>query len=69
MLSTIPAEDYDLEVAEVHAGLLVQMRRERRPRGAHDLLIAATAIARDRSLVTLDRSGFDDIEGLDTRRI
>ena len=69
VLSTIPAEDYDLEVAAVHAGLLVQMRREGRPRGAHDLLIAATAIARDRALVTLDRGGFDDIAGLETRRL
>ncbi len=69
VLSTIPAENYDLEVAAMHADLLVQMRREGRPRGAHDLLIAATAISRNRTLVTLDRGGFDGIDGLHLRRI
>ncbi|HEY6567153.1 MAG TPA: PIN domain-containing protein [Actinomycetota bacterium] len=67
VLATIPAEDYDLEVARVHADLLVQMRRQGRPRGSHELLIAATAIARDRAVVTLDRAGFEGIEGLDLR--
>jgi tRNA(fMet)-specific endonuclease VapC len=67
VLATIPAEDYDLDVAKVHADLLVQMRRRGRPRGSHDLLIAATAIARERALVTLDRVGFEGIGGLDLR--
>ncbi len=67
VVTTIPVEDYDLAVAEVHAGLLEQARRPGRPRGAHDLLIAATAIARDRSLISFDRSGFEGIQGLDLR--
>ena len=52
VLSTIPVEDYDLETAQVHAELLADARRAGRPRGAHDLLIAATAIARRRELDT-----------------
>lgn len=67
VLSTIPVEDYDLETAKVHAGLLGDARRAGRPRGAHDLLIAATAIARGRALVTHDRQGFEGIEGLTVR--
>lgn len=68
VLATIPVEDYDLDTARVHAGLLSDARRRGLPRGAHDLLIAATAIARGRTLVTLDRGGFEGIEGLLLRR-
>ena len=67
VLSTIPVEDYDLETAQVHARLLADARRAGRPRGAHGLLIAATAIARRRELVTDDRQGFQGIEGLTIR--
>jgi tRNA(fMet)-specific endonuclease VapC len=67
VLSTIPVEDYDLETAQVHARLLADARRADRSRGAHDLLIAATAIARRRELVTDDRQGFQGIEGLTIR--
>lgn len=67
VLATIPVEDYDLGTARVHAGLLADARRRGRPRGAHDLLIAATAIDRERTLVTFDRSGFEGIEGLTLR--
>ncbi|MEX1265046.1 MAG: PIN domain-containing protein [Actinomycetota bacterium] len=62
-----PVEDYDLETARVHAALLADARRAGRPRGPHDLLIAATAIARRRTLVTFDRSEFEGIDGLDIR--
>lgn len=67
VLATIPVEDYDLEVARAHADLLAEARRTGRPRGAHDLLIAATAIARERTLVTMDRRSFEHIEGLEVR--
>jgi tRNA(fMet)-specific endonuclease VapC len=69
VLATIPVEDYDLDVARAHADLLVEARRTGRPRGAHDLLIAATAIARERALVTMDRRGFEHIDGLELRTI
>jgi tRNA(fMet)-specific endonuclease VapC len=67
VLATIPVEDYDLETAQVHAVLLADARRAGRPRGAHDLLIAATAIARRRELVTYDRQGFEGMKGLTIR--
>jgi tRNA(fMet)-specific endonuclease VapC len=67
VLATIPVEDYDLATARIHARLLADAHRSGRSRGAYDLQIAATAIARDRTLVTFDRRGFDDIEGLAIR--
>jgi len=67
VLSAIPVEPYDLEVAGFHAALLVQARRSGRPRGAHDLLIAATAVARTRTVVTADPGGFADLPGVALR--
>jgi tRNA(fMet)-specific endonuclease VapC len=64
VLDAISVEPYDLEVAEAHAQLMVHVRRAGTPRGAHDLIIAATALARDREVVTLDRRGFGDLPGV-----
>lgn len=64
ILSSVPVEPYDLDVARVHAVLLAHTRRSGRPRGAHDLLIAATALARDRVAACADPAGFDSLPGL-----
>lgn len=67
ILGAIPVEDYDLEVARSHAVLLAHVRRSGSPRGAHDLLIAATGLARDRIVVTADPAGFEDLPGVAVR--
>jgi tRNA(fMet)-specific endonuclease VapC len=67
VLAEIPIEDYDLEVARSHALLLAHVRRSGRVRGAHDLIIAATALARERVVVTADRSGFSELPGVAVR--
>jgi tRNA(fMet)-specific endonuclease VapC len=64
VLTSIPSEPYDSDVARVHARLLAHARRSGRPRGAHDLIIAATALARGRTIVTADAAGFDDLPGV-----
>jgi tRNA(fMet)-specific endonuclease VapC len=69
ILATIPIEDYDLEVARAHASLLAHARRSGRPRGAHDLLIAATAMSRGRTVVTADPAGFEDLPGVPIRSL
>jgi len=69
VLDTIPVEDYDLSVARAHAGLLAHVRRAGRPRGAHDLVIAATALARDRVVVSADAAGFADLPGVVLRAV
>lgn len=67
VLEVIPVVEYGRAVAEAHAELLVHVRREGRPRGAHDLLIAATARATGRSVVTADVAVFADLPGVQTR--
>ena len=67
VLDTVPIEDYDVQVARVHASLLAHVRRSGRPRGAHDLIIAATAAARDRLVVSTDATAFADLPGVPVR--
>jgi tRNA(fMet)-specific endonuclease VapC len=55
VLQVLPIHDYDLAVAEHHAALLAHVRRHGGTRGAHDLVIAATARATDRIVLTTDR--------------
>ena len=64
VVASIPIIPYDREVAVEHAELLVAIRRAGRPRGAHDLLIAATARASKRVVITADESAFDDLPGV-----
>jgi len=68
VLAAIPVIAYDVAVAEVHARLLVEVRRQGSPRGAHDLLIAATATASRRAVVTADATAFVNLPDLDVRR-
>lgn len=69
ILTSIPVEPYDLEVARSHASLLAHARRTGRPRGAHDLIIAATARARGCVVVTADAFAFEDLPGVEVRAI
>lgn len=64
-LAVMPIESYDLAVARMHASLLTHTHRTGKPRGAIDLIIAATAAATDRVLVTTDATAcFDDLPGV-----
>lgn len=67
VIASIPVVNYDLDVAEAHAQLLVDVRAQGRPRGAHDLIIAATAKAFDLTVVSADASAFADLPGVNTR--
>jgi tRNA(fMet)-specific endonuclease VapC len=64
---SMPIVEYDTIVAEAHAELLVAVRRQGRPRGAHDLIIAATATATQREVVTADSSAYEELPGVTTR--
>jgi tRNA(fMet)-specific endonuclease VapC len=59
--------DYDLEVADAHAKLLVFARQQGRLRGAHDLVIAATALASQRTVLTADQTALSDPPGIELR--
>ena len=63
--SGVPVVAYDGEVADVHGELLAHVRRSGAPRGAHDLIIAATARATSRRVVTADRSAFEGLPGVE----
>lgn len=66
VLETLPVEPYDLATAEAHGRLLAHVHRDGVKRGAHDLIIAATAVATKRIIVTTDRNAhFDDLPGVD----
>ena len=67
VLANVPVIDYDLEVADAHAQLLVFVRRQGRARGAHDLVIAATALASQRTVLTADRKAFSGLPGIELR--
>jgi predicted nucleic acid-binding protein len=57
--------DYTVEVTEFHADLKVHCRRSGSPRGEIDLMIAATALATNRILVTLDhKADFGSLPGV-----
>ena len=64
LTASIPILPYDEAVALQHAKLLVAVRRTGRPRGAHDLVIAATAAATGRTVVSADRGAFDGLPGV-----
>ena len=67
VVATIPVLAYDVVVAEAHAELLLEVRTQGRPRGAHDLIIAATAKAFDRTVISADRTAFRDLPGVEAR--
>jgi tRNA(fMet)-specific endonuclease VapC len=67
VIGSIPVLPYDLEVARAHTELVAAVRRTGRARGAHDLLIAATARASGRTVVTHDRTDFHDLPGVAVR--
>jgi tRNA(fMet)-specific endonuclease VapC len=69
-LAEVPVEDYDSTVAGHHAELIAHMRRVGRPRGAHDLIIAATARATGRTILTTDRRArFDELPSVSARLV
>jgi tRNA(fMet)-specific endonuclease VapC len=69
VIATIPVLDYDLRVAEAHAELLAEVRAQGKPRGAHDLIIAATAKAFGRTVVSADRGAFVDLPSVEVRAV
>lgn len=55
---------FGLREAQRHAELWAHLQREGTPIGAHDMLIAATALARGLDVVTLNRREFSRVPGL-----
>jgi len=64
VLSVFPVRPFDLDSARVHAALWADLASRGKPIGAHDLIIAATALASDLTLLTADLRHFDRVEDL-----
>jgi tRNA(fMet)-specific endonuclease VapC len=65
VLSSVPVVDYTLDVARVHARLAVQAMSLGKPRWAYDMIVAATAVADGRVLLTTDPAAdFTGLTGL-----
>jgi tRNA(fMet)-specific endonuclease VapC len=64
ILAAFDVIPFDVEVARHHAALIAHTRRAGRPRGAHDLQVAATSVASGRVLLTTDERGFEALPAL-----
>ncbi len=64
VLDLIPVLPFGLSEARRHAALWADLMREGAMIGPHDLLIAATALARGETLATLNQREFARVPGL-----
>jgi tRNA(fMet)-specific endonuclease VapC len=65
VLASLPIEDYSLAVARIHARLVVEALSRGKQRSAYDLMIAATAAATNRILLTTDaKAEFSQLPGV-----
>lgn len=63
-MGTLLDASFLIEVARVHSRVWAERQAAGRQLGAHDLIVASTALALDLSLATRDRKAFDGIPGL-----
>lgn len=68
LLASLPVLPFDLLVARLHASLDAQLAIRGVTVGAHDLLIAATAVAAGYKVATHDMRGFGKVPGLELER-
>jgi predicted nucleic acid-binding protein len=68
LLAGFPVLPFDLAAARMHARLTARAAADGTTLGAHDLMVAATALAKDLEIVTLDERSFPRIPGLSLLR-
>ncbi len=64
LLEAIPTVPFGLSEARRQATLWAALRRRGQVIGAYDMLVAATALANDCALATLNRAEFERVPGL-----
>ncbi|MDX2207805.1 MAG: type II toxin-antitoxin system VapC family toxin [Gemmatimonadales bacterium] len=64
LLALLPSVSFGLAEARVHAAVWAELTACGIPIGAHDLLIAATALARGDAVATLNHREFSRVPGL-----
>lgn len=65
ILARIPIVPFDIRVARVYARLKRGLDRKGSPVGAHDLMIAATALAIGYGVITTDKRSFPRVPGIE----
>ena len=65
VLTGLSIVSFDIEIARLHARLGADLAAKGTQVGAHDLIIAATALSLDYRVATRDRRSFPKIPGLD----
>jgi predicted nucleic acid-binding protein len=68
LLSWLPVVPFDVPCARAHAMLAADLRARGLEVGAHDLIIAATAVATASSIATRDLRSFPRIPDLDVQQ-
>jgi len=68
LLSRLPIISFDLVTARIHARLSAELAIKGTAVGAHDLIIAATAMAGGHAVATRDERSFPRIPGLSLQR-
>lgn len=64
VLSRLPVLPFDLAAARIHAAVSAQLAASGINVGAHDLMIAATAVAAGYGVATRDKRSFSKVPGL-----
>lgn len=67
LLQSMPVLPFTLEIARVHAELFSYLTKKGKSIGAHDLLIAATALAHDCRVFTANVREFKQVPGLEVQ--
>ena len=67
ILEQFPVMPFDMPAARVHARIWATLAKRGEVIGAHDLIIAATAISLDYAIVTSNTKDFTQLEGLRVR--
>ena len=65
LLARFAIIDFDIEIARLHARLGADLAARGKQVGAHDLIVAATAMSLDYRVATRDKHSFPRIPGLD----
>lgn len=67
VLTLVPVIAFDVPIARVHAALSAELGARGTPVGAHDLIIAATAVWLEFDVATRDLRSFPKIRGIRLR--
>ncbi len=66
VIAKMPVLSFSTEEARVHAGIFASLAKQGQMIGAHDLIIAATAIVHNCAVLTENLSEFERVPGLET---